>query len=442
MATGATRSQPDPSATGDPSDLLQDPSDQVSCRSNDLDTSDTHDDGTLERCTFTIRRNVTRRLDVYLQQRLKGISRNRIQKLIELGHVTVNDLERKASTTISRGDRIEVCLPPQAVRTIEPEPIPLSVVYEDEWLIVINKQRNLIVHPARSHLSGTLLNGLAYRFQQAQERVGQTSVARTTRGFKQYDRLHNGGVDGLSGVGASQFRPGIVHRLDKDTTGVMVVAKSDKSHWAIARQFEQRQTLKAYLAVVHGNMDTVGGVIEAPIGKHPTIREAHAVRHDSMGKPSVTIFRVREQFAGYSLVELELKTGRTHQIRVHLSYMGHPIVGDILYGGEAMGNHELDNPPLAAGSRRHLNFAREKAEGLRQLAAAGTRDDLILAHPALHAALLRINHPHTDQPITFTAPLHSPMSGLVQALRNRPIDGPTAKEGFWIDLCKAAPAES
>src|SRR5690606_595357 len=166
---------------------------------------------------------------------------------------------------------------------------------------------------------------------------------------------------GLSGVGSGELRPGVIHRLDKHTTGVIVVAKDDEDHWKIARQFEDRKTLKAYMAVVHGNFDTEGGVVDAPIGKHPTIREAMAVRHDSVGKPSVTLYRVREQYEGYSRVELQLRTGRTHQIRVHMSYLGHPLVGDILYGGEVVGPAEIAEPPIAAGSRNFVNFARPKA---------------------------------------------------------------------------------
>jgi len=396
-------------------------------------------DGTQHRC-ITIKRNVRKRLDVYLQQRLKGISRSRIQKLIDLGGVTVNQQQPKASTVIRKGDRIDVILPSRAIRTLEPEPIPLHVLYEDDWFIIINKQAGLIVHPARSNLSGTLINGLAYRFQQQQAQADQPWTAHTTQGFKAHDRPTDPqGVEGLSNVGAKEFRPGIVHRLDKNTTGVMVVAKSDEGHWAIARQFENRTTLKAYLAVVHGNLDTVGGAIDQPIGKHPTIREAMAIRHDSSSKQALTLYRVREQYAGYCLVELEIKTGRTHQIRVHMSYIGHPIVGDILYGGEPIGTPELDTPPTPAGARKDLTFARNKTDGQKIEYQATQRDDLILAHPALHAALLRFAHPHTQQPVTFTAPLHEPMAGLVRALRDRRLEGPVATEGYWVDLDQAIP---
>lgn len=388
-----------------------------------------------------VRRELRQRVDVYLQNRLKGISRSRIQKLIDLGGVTINDKAPKASTQIRPGDVIDVILPPQGVRAITPEPIPLEVLHENEHFIVINKQANLIVHPARGYTSGTLLNALAYRMKQQVEAAGGVFKERQTRGFVG-DRVvtQTGEVPGLSGVGAKEFRPGIIHRLDKNTTGVIVLAKSDEAHWGIARQFEDRTTLKAYLALVHGNLDTHGGAIDQPIGRHPTIREAMAVRHDSLSKRALTLFRVREQYRGFSLVELELKTGRTHQIRVHMAYIGHPIVGDILYGGEALFRGDLDNPPQVAGRHRFVPWARDKATGQKLEADALARKDLIIAHPALHAALLQFVHPVTRQTARFTAPLHEPVLALVRELRVRPSDGPVTQDGTWIDLAQAVPA--
>lgn len=404
---------------------------------------DTQNEGP-DRRSWTIRRKVGSRLDVYLQQRLKGISRSRVQKLIDLGAVKVNQRPPKASTVIHLNDQIEVLLPRQAVRRIRPEPIPIDVLYEDPHMLVLNKQAGVIVHPARSHLSGTLLNGLAYRFHQQLAQAGLSAQHRQTRGFRRTDTAarptqprEDGAVAGLSAVGAQEFRPGIIHRLDKNTTGVLVIAKTDDAHWAIARQFEDRSTLKAYLALVHGNIAPPGGVIDFPIGKHPTVHEAFAVRHDRLAKPAVTLYRVRRQYPGFCLVELELKTGRTHQIRVHLSYLGHPVVGDILYGGEPVGQQELLAPPLAAGSRKFHVFAREKDLGLKIESDALKRPDLILAHPALHAALLQIQHPHSRQPIQFTAPLHQPMAGLVHQLEPRRVNLPVATEGYWVDLTAA-----
>lgn len=384
-------------------------------------------DGPMHRRVL-VKRHLKKRIDSYLRERLGGISRNQIKKLIDMGMVKINDVPVKASTTVKRGDEVDVVLPPKPPGAFEAEDIPLDIVYEDQYFIVLNKQAGLIVHPARSHLSGTMINGLAYHFQQ--------------QGLKQAQRkLRRGEIDGkvkgLSDVGADECRPGIVHRLDKNTTGCIVVAKHDEAHWQIAVQFEQRRVLKSYLAVVHGNFDRPGGVIDQPLAQHPTIREAHAVRHDSKGKHSVTIYRVREQYQGYALVELELKTGRTHQIRVHMSYIGHPLVGDIIYGGETVGPPELDCPPTAAGARTHLNFARNKEEGQEEERLAAERTDVLMSTPALHAALLEIEHPIKKERMRFTAPTHGPLGNLIKELRKIPKDGPVAKDGFYVDLKKA-----
>ncbi len=413
--------------------------DPIAALDADGSVASADDDGDVEPAVQTLRfelkRDLKKRLDVYLQARLKGISRAKVQKLIELGHVTLNGRTPKSSTLLRLADQLEIRLPPIATKCIAPEPIPLDVLYEDDDLIVINKQAGIIVHPARSHTSGTLVNALAYRFEQQQRAKGLEARPRQTRGFRPHDR---GDVIGLSSVGAAEFRPGIIHRLDKNTTGVLVIAKRDETHWAIARQFEYRTTLKAYLAVVHGNFEEPGGAIEQPIGRHPTIHEACCVRQDHLSKHALTLYRVREQYRGYSLVELELKTGRTHQIRVHLSWLGYPIAGDLLYGGEAIGDAELSNPPIAAGSRRFLNYARNKDEGLRAEAAAHARPDLLIAHPALHATLLSFEHPATKERPVFTAPLHEPMRTLVRRLREQRLPGaPVATEGTWVDLEQA-----
>ncbi len=372
-----------------------------------------------ERRRWTLARDARTRLDKYLQVSIKGLSRNKVQQLIELGGVRVNGEVPKPSQRLRRGDVIDLRLPPRPGVDLRPEPIPLDVLYEDRDFIVVNKPAGLIVHPARSHLSGTLLNALAYHFQQQRQR----------------------GVEpgSLSHVGVEDARPGVVHRLDKNTTGVIIVAKQDETHWLIAKQFEDRSNLKAYLAVVHGCPDPPGGAIDQPIGKHPTIREAMAVRHDSLGKQALTLYRVRRRYRGYSLVELELKTGRTHQIRVHLSYLGHPIVGDLLYGGEAIGTAELDDPPHPAGARPNVNFARTKAEGHRLAQHAAARPDLLLATPALHAAMLQIVHPRTGQRMTFTAPIPGRLGRLIGELEQRPAHGPVVTQGTWVDLDRALP---
>jgi len=415
----------------------------------ELSDPDAVGDDWANRLQFTIRRDLRKRLDVYLQHRLRGISRSKVKQLIECGGVRVNEALPKPSTTVHRGDVIDLTLPAPALRSIEPQPIDLEILYEDDDLIVLNKQAGLIVHPARSHLRGTLLNGLAQHFKQQAEAQGRVWSTWRTRGIHPSDRGQIRGVEGLSQVGADDDRPGIIHRLDKNTTGVMVVAKRDAAHWRIARQFEDRTTLKAYLAVVHGEVEGAGGAVEQPLGKHPTVREAIAVRHDSAGRHALTLYRVRERYHGYTLVELELKTGRTHQIRVHMSYIGHPLVGDIIYGGLPVGEVELDDPPTPPGARTHLNYACDKAAGERLEEAASQRDDLIMRHPALHAAMLRFVHPTTQQPMTFTAPVHEPLLTLIRQLRHprkaprelghETSSSPVCTSGYWIDLDQAIP---
>lgn len=387
------------------------------------------DDGA-EHLRFVLSKQAKFRLDRFLQNKLKSVSRNQIQKLIACEGVTVNERRAKPSTTLRAGDVVDVILPPRPARELKPEPIPLEILYEDDDLVVVNKQADLIVHPARGQLTGTLLNALAHHFQQQRDHEGP-GVAR-----------EDGTIEGLSAVGAEEARPGVVHRLDRYTTGVMLVAKREASHWLIARQFERRTTLKAYLALVHGSPPDTGGAIDTPIGRHPTVREAMAVRHDSSARDALTLYRVRRRYRGYTLVELELKTGRTHQIRVHLSYLGCPIAGDILYGGAPVGRAEIDAPPNVAGSRPHLTYARPKEEGARIEETLQHRDDVLLATPALHAALLGIRHPVTDDPMRFTAPVPSPMRDVIEALAPHRVEGPVAQEGFWVDLDRALPTES
>ncbi len=325
----------------------------------------------LPRVTFSLQRDLGTRLDRYLTSRITFMSRTQLQRLIESGGVTVNDRPAKASTRLQRGDRVEVVVPPPPEKGIRPEEIPLEVLFEDEHLIVLNKQPDIIVHPARSELSGTMINALAWHFRNV-----------------------SGGS--LSAVGEEFARPGVVHRLDRNTSGCIVFAKDDEAHWKLGRQFERRSVDKRYLALVHGRVEPDGQVIDLPLGPHPSrekgYREKYVVRHDDLGKPSVTICRVRERYrsdgggrAGlYSLVELELKTGRTHQIRVHMSYNGWPIVGDDMYGGKAL---ELRDPPITIQ---------------RQL---------------LHAGLLAFEHPVRGEAMVFTAPPPADMLAAIGELR-------------------------
>jgi len=413
-----------------------------------------------ERMRWTMTKDSALRLDKYVQGRLKGISRSQVVKLINLGAVTVNGQDAKPSQKLRGDDVVEVVVPPKPADDLEPEDIPLDILYEDDGFIAINKQAGFIVHPARSHLNGTMLNALAWHFQ---HHPGNTVDLKTTSGTIQAVPEQREGADqaakqnkktdkpSLSSVGQDHARPGVIHRLDMNTTGVILFAKQDESHWLLAKQFEERTNTKAYLAVVHGNPSPLAGTIEEPLGKHPTIREGQAVRQDSTGKHALTLYRVREQYAGYALVEVHIKTGRTHQIRVHMQYIGHPIVGDLLYGGEVVGPREILDPPLPAGGRPHLNYARPKDEGKKLEARALERHEqgdahpdgpVLMHYPALHASYLQVKHPIRKHPMTFTAPLHEPMRTLVMELRKHPHpDGIKGIDhGAIIDMGLTVPA--
>ncbi|MEE9404001.1 MAG: RluA family pseudouridine synthase, partial [Algisphaera sp.] len=274
----------------DPNDLIDNLDDLSDVDPEAVDApegSDRFESTTLEELTaagaekraWTLSNDSRQRLDKYLQNRLKGISRNQIQKLIALDAVTVNGKSVKQSAALRQGDVVEVWVPPKPGVDILPEDIPLDVLFEDDQMIVINKRAGIIVHPARKYKTGTLVNALAYhlkhRSPQAQGQQGQ-----------------------LSDVGRDDQRPGVVHRLDMNTTGVIVFAKQETTHWLLSRQFEYRTNLKCYLALVHGCPDPPQGVIHQPLGKHPTIREAHAVRHDETGRESTTYYRVRRRYRG------------------------------------------------------------------------------------------------------------------------------------------------
>lgn len=311
--------------------------------------------------TFRLLRDLEKRLDRYLVDRIPFLSRTALQRLIDEGVVTVNGRVPKASTKLRLGDVIVAVLPPPPSNEIPAEDIPLRVLFEDDDIIVLDKQDDIIVHPARGNKTGTLINALAWHFQ------------------------HRSGGR-LSSVGEDLARPGVVHRLDRHTTGVMVAAKSDTAHWRLGKQFEQRRTQKRYLAIVHGRMDLAADVIDLPLGKHPTVREKYAVRWDETGKASVTFYRVRERYDNFTLVELDLKTGRTHQIRVHLSAIGHAIIGDAVYGGV------------------HKRVAHDVRAVQR------------LTRPFLHAERLAFTHPTTKERVSFEAPLPDDLLSVLEEI--------------------------
>lgn len=238
------------------------------------------------------------RLDKALAD-LSPLSRGQANDQIKQGLVLVNDQQKKAKYTVQAGDVICFELPKEEVLEYQAQNIPLDIIYEDDALAIINKPQGMVVHPSAGHPSGTMVNALMYHIKD---------------------------LSSINGV----VRPGIVHRIDKDTSGLLMVAKTDAAHQALAEELKAKKSLRKYLAIVHGNLPNDRGMIEAPIGRSEKDRKKQAVT--AKGKEAVTRFTVLERFGDYSLVELQLETGRTHQIRVHMAYIGHPVAGDPLYG--------------------------------------------------------------------------------------------------------------
>jgi 23S rRNA pseudouridine1911/1915/1917 synthase len=303
-----------------------------------------------------------KRLDVFLNEKIPSHSRVQLRRINVAGHVKVDGLGRKVSYKLLGTEKISVCLPPMPTAGPMPENIPLEILYEDEHLVAVNKPPFMVVHPARGHWSGTLASALAYHF----------------------DKLSTAG-------GAS--RPGIVHRLDRDTSGVLVVAKNDQIHFALAEQFEQRETEKEYFAIVVGEPDRDRDWIDRPIGPHPYQREKMAIRpgHPD-SREATTFYEVVERFQGLAAMRVFPKTGRTHQIRLHLAHIGHPVLCDRLYGGRAA---------ITFGELRHR---REDAE-------------IALNRQALHAHRLKVRHPITQQSLEFLAPLATDIQLVLEELR-------------------------
>ena len=322
----------------------------------------------LERATIEVPASAAgSRLDAFLHSQWPDYSRTLLAGLVKDGRVAVAGLapaKVKPSLRLEAGMSISVEKPAlTADESLEPEDIPLDVIFEDDAIIVINKPPDLPVHPARAGMGGTLANALLHRFQQV-SREGT-------------------------------IRPGIVHRLDADTSGVIVCAKDESAHFKLAEQFEKRGVAKEYLAIVRGRMREDSGMINKPIGRHPDHYEMQRVH--AQGKPAVTDYEVIERFKRFTCLRLRPRTGRTHQLRVHLAAMQHPIVGDRLYSRR---------PPLT----RSEVEGREPEPGEAPL----------IARQALHAAKLSFDHPRTGERVTFEAPLPADFERALEALRARP----------------------
>ncbi len=287
------------------------------------------------------------RIDKYLAG-VCNVSRSYLQKLLKDGLVLVEGAPIKGSYKVNEGDRILVDLPEAVEPEIAAEPMDLDILYEDEDILLVNKPKNMVVHPAAGHYTGTLVNGLMDHCR--------------------------GNLSGINGV----LRPGIVHRIDKDTTGVLIVCKNDQAHQSIAAQLKAHSITRKYYAIVHGNLKDDEGTVDAPIGRHPTDRKKMAVNYKN-GKPAITHYQVLRRLNGYTFIECRLETGRTHQIRVHMASLGHPLLGDAVYGP-----------------------AKCPVPGLEG--------------QTLHAGILGVVHPRTGEYMEFSAPLPEYFATLLERL--------------------------
>lgn len=286
------------------------------------------------------------RIDLYVTQKIKNLSRSYVQKLVDESNIEVNGKNVKSNYKVKKGDNISVCIPDPVKLDVEAEDIDLDILYEDDDIIVINKPQGMVVHPAAGNYTGTMVNALLN---------------------------HCKDLSGINGV----MRPGIVHRIDKDTSGVIIAAKNDMSHKNLAKQIKDHTVNRKYIALVEGVVRPDSGTIDGPIGRHPVDRKKMDVVPN--GRPAITHFKVIERFRNYTLIEAKLETGRTHQIRVHMAHIGHPVVGDIVYG---------------------LKKQKFKLKG-----------------QALHAAVLGFVHPRTGEYMEFKAPLPPYFQKLIEDIR-------------------------
>lgn len=288
------------------------------------------------------------RIDKYLSDNMEDISRSYLQKLLKDKSITVNNKAIKANYKVQEGDIVSVSVPEPEEPDILPEEIPLDILYEDDSLMVVNKPKDMVVHPSAGHTSGTLVNAVLFHCK--------------------------GNLSGINGI----MRPGIVHRIDKDTTGALLICKTDTCHRILAEQLKVHSITRKYRAVVQGNLKDDEGTVEGPIGRHTTDRKKMAINYKN-GKEAITHYRVLERFGKATYIECQLETGRTHQIRVHMASIGHPLLGDSTYGSSK-------NPYHLQGQ-------------------------------ALHAMVLGFLHPVTNEYMEFTAPLPEYFLKLLEKLR-------------------------
>ena len=288
------------------------------------------------------------RIDRCLSDKYEDLSRSYLQKLLKEQRITVNGKPVKANYKLQTGDQVQITVPDLSEPDILPENIPLDILYEDEDILVVNKPKGMVVHPANGHICGTLVNAILYHCQ--------------------------GNLSGINGV----MRPGIVHRIDKDTTGALLVCKNDTAHRDLAQQLKDHSIKRRYRAIVWGNIKEEEGTIEGPIGRHPVDRKKMAINYKN-GKDAVTHYKVLERFGNATYIECRLETGRTHQIRVHMTNIGHPLLGDEIYGSGK-------NPYHLQGQ-------------------------------TLHAMILGFVHPRTGKYMEFSAPLPEYFVNLLEKLR-------------------------